>query len=310
LQRSASDPQGWRAGTRPHGAADWKCDSDTQPVAPRWTVGRAGRHWNQAGELDAEAWKAGRVIGGHKVSAFGREQLGGGQFEKDPKDQNKGSATTRFTLGGGYRDSWIQVHCRKNRNPGPGHYRKDTEMPVNGFKPIDGWNTQGSYTLPFKERPTAGKNTPQALDVKTRAGSTEYCLSAAGDEFNANNTRKERGPKYTIDSNLEKETSKTWTHVKKDAQGRENSMESIKLSCLKASNLCVPVRKGGGGTGFNSREVQVTPGPGHYTQHTSFGAASGGHRIHYLGLHNPPNWANKDRDRMHAQDANSTRRSQ
>jgi hypothetical protein len=80
------------------------------------------------------------------------------------------------------------------------------------------------------------------------------------DEVNADNSKKERPPKYT-------------TLGRKEI--RECSLPKTRLSCMKPSYLNVPM-------GMKSSDVKATPGPGHYQQRTQFGAASGGHRTQYF----------------------------
>merc|ERR1719316_1941966 len=79
------------------------------------------------------------------------------------------------------------------------------------------------------------------------------------DEFNVNNMRKERAPRYT-------------TLGRKEP--REASFDHVRLSCLQPSYLVNCHGK--------STDVRATPGPGEYTQLTSFGAASGPTRKHYF----------------------------
>jgi hypothetical protein len=173
----------------------WKADADTLACAPRYTVPKGSKH------------------------ASNKEQ------------EKTYLRNTKFTVGGGYRDTWVQAHVRRNRNPGPGHYKKNTELPLN------------------------------------KLSGTDYLLSAEGaqdaknwrDEFNVNNTSKERAPRYT-------------TLGRKEA--REASFDKLRLSCLQPSYMNACIGK--------TTNVKATPGPGEYTQHTSFGAASGGSRKHYF----------------------------
>jgi len=78
----------------------WHADGSTMTAAPRWTQGRSSRHASTK-----ESWK--------------------GHLEN-----------TRYTVGGGFRDTWIQQHTRRNLTPGPGRYRTDREFP----QPADRWN--------------------------------------------------------------------------------------------------------------------------------------------------------------------------
>lgn len=188
-----------RASSAPGGTAGWrdgwKADAESLECAPRYTMPRGSKH--------------------HKNKEEKQEYL-----------QN-----TRFTVGGGYRDTWIQAHVRRNRNPGPGHYKKNTDMPLN--------KTSGTDWL---------LTTEGQVDAKNQR-----------DEFNVNNTCKERAPRYT-------------TLGRKEV--REVSFDRVRLGCLKPSYMNVCSGK--------SNVVKVTPGPGHYTQPTSFGAASGGSRKHFF----------------------------
>lgn len=78
------------------------------------------------------------------------------------------------------------------------------------------------------------------------------------DTFNIKNTRKERTPKWSLQK----------------AEREANQKMEIRISPLKPSYM--QIRTG------TSSEVVPTPGPGHYTQPTQFGAASGAHRHHYF----------------------------
>jgi len=141
---------------------------------------------------------------------------------------------TMYTLGGGYRDTWVQAHVRKNRNPGPGHYKTDSELPSSSTLSGFDW-------------------------LRTAEGKKDK--DNWRDEVNVQNTKKERTPKYT-------------TLGRKEL--REVSLVGKpRLSCLKPSYMNVPI-------GQKSTDVRETPGPGHYQQQTTFGAASGGHRTHYF----------------------------
>merc|ERR1719271_1495305 len=114
--------------------------------APRWTAPKAGKHKYKT------PWSP----------STGRRTNPG-------EEEHTYLNNTWYTLGGGYRDTWVQAHVRRNRNPGPGHYKKNTELPLN------------------------------------KLSGTDYLLSAEGaqdaknwrDEFNVNNTSKERAPRYT-----------------------------------------------------------------------------------------------------------------
>jgi hypothetical protein len=168
----------------------WKADAETLTCAPRWTAPKCAKHTSTQ-----EKW--------HSYLN-----------------------NTRYSLGGGYRDTWVQVAVRKNRTPGPGHYETNTELPY-------------------------------PVEKKNSKGDSDYCLKALDSgEFNVNNTRKERAPKYT-------------TLGRREA--REVGLTKTKLSCLKASYLNTP-------SGSKTTDVMETPGPGTYNAYTSFGAASGGHQ--------------------------------
>lgn len=183
----------------------WKADAETLSVGPRWTSSKGAKHAE-----NSEKW--------HTYLN-----------------------NTKFSLGGGYRDTWVQAHTRRNLTPGPGHYKTDSEMPC-------------SSTL-------SGHDWMRTAEGKKEGGNWR-------DEFNANTTRKERAPKYT-------------TLGRKEL--REVSLpKKPKLDTLKPSWMNTPV-------GPRSNDVKQTPGPGHYTQNTSFGAASGGHRHHFFpGPPEPP----------------------
>jgi len=184
----------------------WKADAETITCAPRWTAPKCAKH-----SQTTEKW--------HTYL------------------QN-----TKYSLGGGYRDTWVQVAVRKNRNPGPGHYKTDTELPLNKMSGPDYLRTAEGQ-----------------VDEKNPR-----------DEFNCNNTRKERAPKYS-------------TLRRKEL--REASLPKLRLSCAKPSylNTCC---------GPKSTDMMVTPGPGSYSQLTSFGAASGGHRKHFF----PNTWTDPRKD--------------
>lgn len=79
------------------------------------------------------------------------------------------------------------------------------------------------------------------------------------DTVNIGNTRRERTAK--------------WSLSKSD---REANQVDVKLSPMKPSYMQVRKKDG------TSSECFSTPGPGHYSQPTQFGAASGGHRHHFF----------------------------
>merc|ERR1719453_100780 len=175
--------------------------------------------------------------------------MGRSQMHKDPKTGKPDARVkkkqylnnTTFTVGGGYRDTWIQVLQRNNTTPGPGHYKKETAMPMDQCSGTDWvWTTNGQVD---------GKN--------------------YRDEFNVNNTRAERAPKYTF-----RGTPPQGADPKGRFTVKEVSLDKVKINCLKPSYLQV--------ASGASNAVKATPGPGHYTQPTSFGAASGGSRQHYF----------------------------
>jgi len=222
----------------------WKADAETMEIGPRWTVGSSALHKDKDGKPDSK-WR---------------------KFpESHPSRQKSYLQNTKFTIGGGYRDTWIQVLQRNNTNPGPGHYKKETSMPVGECSGTD-W----VYTT---NGPADGKN--------------------YRDEFNVVNTRAERGPRYTFRGTPPQGT--TTTEAARNPAGRftvrevsvdlmpdkktkmKNWMKAPKdggcLNSLKPSFQQVPA-------GANS--VKVTPGPGEYEQRTTFGAASGGSRQHYF----------------------------
>jgi hypothetical protein len=81
--------------------------------------------------------------------------------------------------------------------------------------------------------------------------------TSSSDSLNVNLTVNESSPNFSL-SRLPKETS----------------LSKTKLSILKPSFLNVPVAR--------STDLKPTPGPGHYTQYTFFGAASGPSRKPYF----------------------------
>lgn len=208
-----------------------------------------------SGDQMRNAWKSGWKADAETMSAAPRWSLGKSQMHKDPKTGMPDSKiktktylqNTRFTIGGGYRDTWVQVLQRNNRTPGPGHYKKETAMPID--------KCSGPDYLRTTNGPVDGKN--------------------YRDEFNVNNTKAERAPKYTF-----RGTPPQGADPAGRFTVREVSMEKVRVNCLKPSYM--QVHSGA------SNSVKVTPGPGHYTQPTTFGAASGGSREHYFPSAPPP----------------------
>lgn len=209
-ERSASAPagdqlrNGWKKG--------WKADAETISCAPRWSLGKSQMHKDPATGLPDSRVKTKTYL-----------------------------KNTRFTIGGGYRDTWVQVLQRNNRNPGPGQYKKETSMPIDKCSGTDWlWTTNGQ------------------VDAKNYR-----------DEFNVKNTKAERAPNYTF-----RGTPPQGADPKGRMVLKEVSLDKVRLSCLKPSYM--NVHSGASNT------VKATPGPGQYTQPTSFGAASGGSREHYF----------------------------
>lgn len=70
----------------------WLPDSQTRPLAPRYTVSQSGKH---------------RSLSLTPVAK---------------------SDIFNLSSGGGFRSTWFEQHVLKQRNPGPGRYRTDQEL--------------------------------------------------------------------------------------------------------------------------------------------------------------------------------------
>jgi len=173
-----------------------------------------------------DAWRQGWKSDAESLASAPRWSMGGKAGLHTPERKVLVTENVSWGAGGRGRDTWIQAVARASSTPGPGKYRTDLEFPMNKCEGTD-W--------------------VYATDPEK------------SDTYNIANTRKERGPKYTL------------------SRSRNETLDTkLQLSPLKSSALQVRRRDG------TSKDVVVTPGPGHYTQPTQFGAASGGHRHHYF----------------------------
>lgn len=219
----------------------WKADAETMASAPRWTQAKSGKHKYKS------PW----------TPSPGRRTNPG-------EEEHTYLNNTMYTLGGGYRDTWVQAHTRKNRNPGPGHYQTDTDMPAS--KKL---STERDGILKFDWMRTTGER---------------------HDEVNVNNTKKERAPKYTTLGRKElREVSLIGNEPSTQyAGGYQNPTDSRRPRMKGVPRLTymdkpsAMVTPNGVHDPDPAKRVFATPGPGHYTQLTTFGAASGGHRKHYF----------------------------
>ncbi len=79
----------------------WSANSQTVKTAPRWTLTLAGRHRSLTPSVVAK------------------------------------TDTFNLTAGGGFRSTWFQQHVLTQRNPGPGRYRTDFELPSSAKDSVD-----------------------------------------------------------------------------------------------------------------------------------------------------------------------------
>ncbi|KAF4672526.1 hypothetical protein FOL47_000441 [Perkinsus chesapeaki] len=165
-------------------------------------------------------WKAGWHANALTLTSGPRFTVGRGAKHASNKEKpGYHLQNTKYTTGGGYRDTWVQVLTRQNKQPGPGRYRTPQE-----FNP--GMNAQNRIG-----------------DSKDVVQTSRNILSSAPD-------------------------------FRFGTQEQETVLRKLRFGALKASYLNTHTGK--------STDMKVTPGPGHYTQYTSFGAASGGSRRHYF----------------------------
>jgi hypothetical protein len=115
-----SGRSGWKQG--------WLPDSQTRPLAPRYTVSQSGKH--QSLSLTPVA-----------------------------KSEN-----FNLTSGGGFRSTWFEQHVLKQRNPGPGRYRTDQELvdPGTGGKDAVDVNRTVKESMPRFSVPKLAKETTLA----------------------------------------------------------------------------------------------------------------------------------------------------
>ncbi|KAF4753139.1 hypothetical protein FOZ62_025062 [Perkinsus olseni] len=167
----------------PEWKTGWRTDALTLTAGPRFTVGRGAKHTS------------------NKVKS------------------NYHLQNTKYTTGGGYRDTWVQVLTRQNKQPGPGRYRTPQEFDL-------------------------------GMDARRRIGDSKDMTQISRNILSL-------APDFRFGT-----------------QKQETVLRKLKLGALKASYLNIHTGK--------STDMKVTPGPGQYTQYTSFGAASGGSRRHYF----------------------------
>jgi len=152
-------------------------------------------------------------------------------------------------------------------------FRSTGEARLNGRPPTKA-NDPGFRETYFQQKSREFLWVPGPGSYRTER---EFMLPDSPDDVDTNKTVQEAAPEFSFG----RELKETKFHIKKHEYVDQASKTSSKFMRNHGS--------------YPKNDDAFTPGPGTYNQFTSFGAASGGSRRHYLGGVRAHGWEKKHR---------------